>query len=403
MLVVQDIDASRLSTDEPTAMELAAASNEEVSVNPATLEAKREEVKRVWGLMVQKRYVISVAPLGRAVCVGNEAEFDENAAHWPIELQNGGGSGEDAAVAEPHTKRSRREGNVATASDVLWRVDFERFHADFRRRACADVVDQKFGASAKAVMEVMFEHTCADRVGALGEEALISAAEIHRRLRLRETSSSSSIDFGKLQQQLDLLCRDRVGIITRICEPKNGDGGQFAAHPSRIIGFLQQHTMHSILEDRYGGSDGGAHAARIYHVLERHRHLEQPQIAELSMIPQKDTRICLYRMLQDRLVSFQEVPRRVDHNPGATFFLWTVNARAVRLSLLDQLYKTMFNLYTRRRHEEQNGKELTEQRSESAPEGAEKAKLEQYACRLDRLDQALFRLDQVILLFNSFR
>ena len=149
-------------------MELAAASNEEVSVNPATLEAKREEVKRVWGLMVQKRYVISVAPLGPAVCVGNEAEFDENAAHWPIELQNGGerrGRRRRGAPRKAFTARRER----CNGSDVLWRVDFERFHADFRRRACADVVDQKFGASAKAVMEVMFEHTGADRVGALGE------------------------------------------------------------------------------------------------------------------------------------------------------------------------------------------------------------------------------------------
>ena len=146
MLVVQDIDASRLSTDELTAMELTAASNEEVSVNPATLEAKREEVKRAWGLMVQKRYVSSVVPLGRALGISNEAEFDENAAHWPIELQNGSGSGEDAAVTEPHAKRSRREVNIAAACDVLWRIDFERFHADFRRRACVDVVEQKFGA-----------------------------------------------------------------------------------------------------------------------------------------------------------------------------------------------------------------------------------------------------------------
>jgi|TARA_B100001142_G_C14333655_1_gene655062 DNA-directed RNA polymerase III subunit RPC3 len=48
------------------------------------------------------------------------------------------------------------------------------------------------------------------------------------------------------------------------------------------------------------------------------------------MIPVKDTRELLYKLLKAEYVQIQEVSRTSDHAPSRTFFLWRVDlARAI--------------------------------------------------------------------------
>ena len=54
------------------------------------------------------------------------------------------------------------------------------------------------------------------------------------------------------------------------------------------------------------------------------KYLDQGQISELAMMSPRETRERLYQMYRDQLVTFQEVPKRADHNPGTTYYLWTI-------------------------------------------------------------------------------
>jgi DNA-directed RNA polymerase III subunit RPC3 len=65
--------------------------------------------------------------------------------------------------------------------------------------------------------------------------------------------------------------------------------------------------------------------ARALQVLLEKKYLEQAQLSELAMMSLKETRERLYQMYRDELVSFQEVPRRADHHPSQTFYLWTMD------------------------------------------------------------------------------
>lgn len=74
------------------------------------------------------------------------------------------------------------------------------------------------------------------------------------------------------------------------------------------------------MRERFGGP-----ACRIFRLLLLKRNLEQKQIAEMAMIPVKDTRELLYKLLKAEYVQIQEVARTSDHAPSRTFYLWRVD------------------------------------------------------------------------------
>jgi hypothetical protein len=54
------------------------------------------------------------------------------------------------------------------------------------------------------------------------------------------------------------------------------------------------------------------------------------QIAEMAMLPVKDTRTILYRLLKGNYVTLQEVSKTGDHNPQRTLYVWRVDIPKVR-------------------------------------------------------------------------
>ena len=77
-----------------------------------------------------------------------------------------------------------------------------------------------------------------------------------------------------------------------------------------------------MVRERFGGP-----ACRIFRLLLLKRQLEQKQIAEMAMIPVKDTRELLYKLVKVEFVQLQEVARTADHSPSRTFYLWRVRLR----------------------------------------------------------------------------
>ena len=75
----------------------------------------------------------------------------------------------------------------------------------------------------------------------------------------------------------------------------------------------------AVVRERFGGP-----ACRIFRLLLLKRQLEQKQIAEMAMIPVKDTRELLYKLVKVEFVQLQEVARTADHSPSRTFYLWRV-------------------------------------------------------------------------------
>ncbi|XP_060676830.1 DNA-directed RNA polymerase III subunit RPC3 isoform X2 [Hemiscyllium ocellatum] len=155
-----------------------------------------------------------------------------------------------------------------------------------------------------------------------------------------------------LDQYLTLLSDDPMEFVG-----KSGDsgGGMFVINLHRALASLARATVESVVQERFG-----SRSARIFRLLLRKRHLEQKQVEDFAMIPAKEAKEMMYRMLSENYISLQEIPKTPDHAPSRTFYLYTVNLLPTARMILQRCYKTVVNLINRREYETRENKRLLE-------------------------------------------
>ena len=97
-----------------------------------------------------------------------------------------------------------------------------------------------------------------------------------------------------------------------------------------------------VVKNRFGSSAG-----RIFQLLFLSRQLEQKQIAEIAMLPLKDTREILYKLLQHGYIYLQEVSKSSDHAPSRTIYLWKVDLTRVKEEIIADTNKKILNIQSR--------------------------------------------------------
>ena len=75
---------------------------------------------------------------------------------------------------------------------------------------------------------------------------------------------------------------------------------------------------------------------------------DQKAISEEALIPLRTVRICLAQMTKDGLVQLQEVAKRTDRTPQNTWFFWGVNLQRTYSSIIEFIYRSIYNLTLRR-------------------------------------------------------
>ncbi len=91
-----------------------------------------------------------------------------------------------------------------------------------------------------------------------------------------------------------------------------------------VLSLLQLRTIENVTQERYN-----INAARTVRLLLDKGALDEKQISDSIMMPLRDARMSAFALVTGGIVELQEVPRRPDHHPQFTFYLF----RAV--SLLD--------------------------------------------------------------------
>lgn len=115
----------------------------------------------------------------------------------------------------------------------------------------------------------------------------------------------------------------------------------------------------------------GSEGFRIMSCLLYKGILDQKQIAEYCMIPVKDARELLYRMMRSGFVRMLDIPKTADHAPSRAFFLWDVEMERIKDEIRSQILQTALNLLLRYRHELWQGRDLVALVSETAASGAQ--------------------------------
>ncbi|CAN8206905.1 unnamed protein product [Coccothraustes coccothraustes] len=315
---------------------------------------------------------------------------------------------------EHKAKRPRQEGGSSEAAPddgIYWQVNLERFHQHFRDQALVSAVASRMDQTSSEVVRTMLRMSEVTTASGAAHTQPLSSNEIFRSL-----PAGYNIGKAVLDQYLALLADDPLEFVG-----KSGDsgGGTYTVNLHKALVSLATATLESIVEERFG-----SRCARIFRLLLRKKHLEQKQVEDFAMIPAKEAKDMLYRLLSENLVALQEIPKTPDHAPSRTFYLYTVNVMAAARMLLHRCYKSVANLMERRQHEMRENKRLLEKSQrveailasmqatgaeaaqlhevEEMITGPERQQLESLKRNVNKLDASENQVDETIFVLESF-
>ncbi|KAG1678551.1 DNA-directed RNA polymerase III subunit RPC3 [Nymphon striatum] len=195
-------------------------------------------------------------------------------------------------------------------SNILWKFNFDRFHECFRDELIVQAVTNRIDARAGTV--------------------------IHALLKISELEKFTELD----KYLMVLVEEDSCGLM------KHGDsgGGTYYMNYKKVIYNLLTVTMHSIVKERFSDKGG-----RIFQLILMKKYLEQKQIEKYAMINKKDAKNLIFHLFHENFLEILELPQTADHNPINTYFLYYIDFVQLTRSMLEQVYKSMYNAIVRQK------------------------------------------------------
>uniref|UniRef100_A0A8C3GH76 DNA-directed RNA polymerase III subunit RPC3 n=1 Tax=Cairina moschata TaxID=8855 RepID=A0A8C3GH76_CAIMO len=206
---------------------------------------------------------------------------------------------EEEEEGEPRAKKQKADGEGSEPppedDGIYWQVNLERFHQHFRDQAIVSAVANRMDQTSSEIVRTMLRMSEVTTASGAPYTQPLSSNEIFRSL-----PAGYNISKQVLDQYLTLLADDPLEFVG-----KSGDsgGGMYTVNLHKALTSLATATLESIVEERFG-----SRCARIFRLLLRKKHLEQKQVEDFAMIPAKEAKEMLYRMLSENFVALQEPP-----------------------------------------------------------------------------------------------
>ncbi|XP_063296087.1 DNA-directed RNA polymerase III subunit RPC3 [Pelobates fuscus] len=310
-------------------------------------------------------------------------------------------------------KRQKKDTGPESNEDdgIYWQIQMERFHQHFRDQAVISAISNKMDQTSSEIVRTMLRMSEVTTPSSAAYTHPLSSSEIFRSL-----PTGYNISKQVLDQYLTLLADDPLEFVGR-----SGDsgGGMFVINLHKAIASLATSNLQSIVQERFG-----SRCARIFRLLLCKKHLEQKQVEDFAMIPAKEAKDMLYKMLSENLVYLQEIPKTPDHAPARTFYLYAVNTLSSARMLLQRCYKTVANLIERRQYETKENKRLLEksqrieailasmqatgaeetqlQEIEEMITAPERQQIENLKRNVNKLDASEIQVDDTIFILESY-
>ncbi|KAE9395033.1 hypothetical protein BT96DRAFT_886046 [Gymnopus androsaceus JB14] len=249
---------------------------------------------------------------------------------------------------------------------VYFRVDFDKFNIHTRNNLIEKAVEERYNAGAALVMRAILKIT-EDSQRSVSEirSDPISLSNIVLHLSSEEDektlisgliqSSSRTMSSGTcIKEYLGLLSNadnptpvGRTGAFLEFSSKSGGGGGGKVQVVFDVVAKrLRRKILEGVARERHG-----LEGVRIVRLLMDTGKLDEKQISKIVMMPLKDVRPLLSALSASSLVSTVEVPKSADRNPTRTFYLWQVDVQKAFSSILNVLYKTLYNISARRQAE----------------------------------------------------
>ncbi|XP_073178733.1 DNA-directed RNA polymerase III subunit RPC3 isoform X2 [Lepidochelys kempii] len=188
---------------------------------------------------------------------------------------------------------------------IYWQANIDRFHQHFRDQAIVSAVANRMDQTSSEIVRTMLRMSEITTSSNAPYTQPLSSNEIFRSL-----PTGYNIVKQILDQYLTLLADDPLEFVG-----KSGDsgGGMYVINLHKALATLATATLESIVQERFG-----SRCARIFRLLLRKKHLEQKQVEDFAMIPAKEAKDMLYKMLSENFVSLQSVANLIERRQYET-------------------------------------------------------------------------------------
>jgi DNA-directed RNA polymerase III subunit RPC3 len=175
--------------------------------------------------------------------------------------------------------------------------------------------------------------------------------------KVGETGGSTTNVESSIQQILCDLCslNYHPHFLRQINDSYHGNKGSesqqqiaFEVVLPTISNDYIDRIIYQVVHDRHG-----AIAARVVSILSVKGYLESDRIADIAMVPAKDTREVLHHLYRSRYVELLQLSNssRQQYNPNNAIYLWGIERPRLIQRMIDDVAKALYNLRLRRQHE----------------------------------------------------
>ncbi|XP_016979126.2 DNA-directed RNA polymerase III subunit RPC3 [Drosophila rhopaloa] len=251
-------------------------------------------------------------------------------------------------------KIRKGDATLADAKDntMVWNLNCDRFHQDFRDTIMVDAIERKLGENAaecfRFILKIMYNTTDPWQRKLSNQ---ITFVEIKQAIERK----SNNLDLMKyLDQYISLLTDDSLGFFRRV-----GDmgGGVYVVDMEHAFESLAFVCVESVITERFGSK-----AARIFRVIRCKKYIEQEDLQKEAMIPSKEAKSLAYNLFQEQFIHVKIIkkPGGGSNGPAKAFYLFQVKEKDTVRMLLDASYKSLYNTIERSNFEKNEHKGLIE-------------------------------------------
>lgn len=146
-----------------------------------------------------------------------------------------------------------------------------------------------------------------------------------------------------VEQHMALLAEHPRGFAQKV---STRGKGEWRVNFPALVRWMQRNEVEQVINAGHGSI-----ATRIVRMLHAKGKLDEKQVANFSLMRQKDIRSIMTEMHEEGFVEAQEVPKDNSRQPSRTLFLWYFDPNRCRQLLLQRTYKAQARLIQRMQHE----------------------------------------------------
>lgn len=208
--------------------------------------------------------------------------------------------------------------------------------------------------------------------------------------------------LSQIEEHMALLAEHPRGFCNKI---STRGKGEWRVNFPALTRWLQRNEIEQLINSRFGSI-----ATRIVRTLNAKGKLDEKQVANFTLMRQKDIRSILTEMHEAGFVEAQEVPKDNSRQPSRTLFLWFFDAERCRQMLLSTTYKAQARLIQRMKAEKDDVKDVMAKaerldvvgHEEELLTSADKAILRRWREYEEKLLTQLARQDDLVALMRDF-